>query len=364
MPDNDLLKTADDFELPPLPKRPAKLSNDSSAPADKDIDSDLPPLPKQSFNKPAEPLLVKSESADDDLKLPPLPEKKAEKKPAEDDADFPPLPEKKEEPAKEPVYEEEIYPEDELDDPTDFDDYDPDAEPDAEGLVLEDLTSRGGKGRRVSAQNMRDAIKMNDLTMEIGSGPVLDDLSEEYQAPQKKAKNLTDQDMLDENEKLVLKQRLNEDLGKRPTNFNARASQNLANKLLEEKRLKIAKKGFAITILPIFMGIISAGICYTQMNWGDFQWFNYVAPFMLLGAILLLIKSKHIRMLSVSIYAVCALIYVGPGLVMFTLENSIQDGIIHILFAIGAVALNIISILILMKNEAVNIYYTTNYKKR
>ena len=80
MPDNDLLNAADDFELPPLPKRPAKLSNDSSAPADKDIDSDLPPLPKQSFNKPAEPVLVKSESADDDFELPPLPEKRRRKR--------------------------------------------------------------------------------------------------------------------------------------------------------------------------------------------------------------------------------------------------------------------------------------------
>ena len=212
---------------------------------------------------------------------------------------------------------------------------------------------------------MQEAIKMSDLSMEVGSGPVLDDLSSEYKAPEAQAEDLLLKEQLDDDQKRVLRQRLNEDLGKRPENFNARASQNIANRLLEEKRLKIAKKGFAISVIPILMGIASAVICFFSLGWGDYEeLFKYSAPFMLLGALLLLVKSKHVKMLAVALYGIMALVYAGPGLVLFTLHNSIQDGIIHILFGIGAVALNVISILILIKNEAVNTYYSSNIKKR
>ena len=289
----------------------------------------------------------------DDFELPPLPEVKKEEKPKEEEF----------------VIEQEPEEDDHTDDTFDFsDEYDLDDEPDKESLVLEDLAATVKpirSGREESARNMQEAIKMSDLSMEVGSGPVLDDLSSEYKAPEAQAEDLMSKEQLDDDQKRVLRQRLNEDLGKRPENFNARASQNIANRLLEEKRLKIARKGFAISVLPILMGIASAAICFFAMGWGDYEeLFKYSAPFMLLGALLLLVKSKHVKMLAVALYGVMALVYAGPGLVLFTLNNSIQDGIIHILFGIGAVALNVISILILIKNEAVNTYYSSNIKKR
>lgn len=377
MPENDILNVnpdlIGDFELPPLPKRPAKLEDGveklDKEPSDKEIDAELPPLPEKTVDNSLDSINdeVSSDTlenavtedvpdeldgidTDDDFELPPLPEVKKEEKPAED---F--------------IIEEEPPEDDGTDETFDFsDDYDL-PEPDKSTLVLEDLTASIKpirSGREESARNMREAIKMNDLAMDVGSGPVLDDLSNEYKAPENQAADLLDKEKLDDDQKRILRQRLNEDLGKRPENFNARASQNIANRLLEEKRLKIAKKGFAISIIPILMGLASAAICFFKLNWGNYQWFPYVAPFMLLAALMLLVKSKHMKMLAVSIYGVCALIYTGVGLVLFTLNNSISDGIVHIIFGIVAVALNIISILILIKNEAVNTYYSGNFKKR
>lgn len=377
MPENDILNVnpdlIGDFELPPLPKRPAKLEDGveklDKELSDKEIDAELPPLPEKTVDNSLDAINDKVSSdtlenavaedvpdeldgidTDDDFELPPLPEVKKEEKPAED---F--------------IIEEEPPEDDGTDETFDFsDDYDL-PEPDQSTLVLEDLNASVKpirSGREESARNMREAIKMNDLAMDVGSGPVLDDLSNEYKAPENQAVDLMDKEKLDDDQKRILRQRLNEDLGKRPQNFNARASQNIANRLLEEKRLKIAKKGFAISIIPIIMGLASAAICFFKLNWGDYQWFTYVAPFMLLAALMLLVKSKHMKMLAVSIYGVCALIYAGVGLVLFTLNNSISDGIVHIIFGIAAVALNIISILILIKNEAVNTYYSGNFKKR
>lgn len=378
MPENDILNIKsdmlDDFELPPLPKRPVKLTESveklDNEPSDKEIDAELPPLPEKTVDNSLDAIKDEPSSdaledavtedvpdkldainTDDDFELPPLPEVKKEEKPSDDNF----------------VIEEEQPEDDGTDDTFDFtDDYDLE-EPDKESLVLEDLAASVKpirSGREESTRNMREAIKMNDLSMSVGSGPVLDDLSNEYKAPEHQAEDLMEKEKLDDDQKRILRQRLNEDLGKRPENFNARASQNIANRLLEEKRLKIAKKGFAISVIPILMGIASAAICFFKMNWGDYQWFTYVAPFMLLASLMLLVKSKHMKMLAVSIYGVCALIYAGVGLVLFTLNNSIREGIVHIIFGIAAVALNVISILILIKNEAVNTYYSGNFKKR
>lgn len=378
MPDNDILNVnpdlIGDFELPPLPKRPAKLSEGvekvDKELSDKEIDAELPPLPEKTVDNSLDSISndVSSDTledaapkkasdkldgidTDDDFELPPLPEVKKEEKPAEDNL----------------IIEQEEPEDDGTDETFDFsDDYDL-PEPDKDSLILEDLSASVKpirSGREESARNMREAIKMNDLSMEVGSGPVLDDLSSEYKAPENQAEDLKEMDKLDDDQKRALRQHLNEDLGKRPENFNARASQNIANRLLEEKRLKIAKKGFAISIIPIIMGLASAAICAFKMNWGDYQFFPFVAPFMLLAALMLLVKSKHVKMLSVSIYGICALIYAGLDLVMFTLNNSISEGIVHIIFGIAAVALNVISILILIKNEAVNTYYSGNFKKR
>lgn len=379
MPENDILNVntdmLDDFELPPLPKRPVKVGETvekvDKELSDKEIDAELPPLPEKTVDNSldaikedissdtlenadakAGPDKLDSIDTDDDFELPPLPEVKKEEKPAE-----------------EFVIEQEPEEDDHTDDTFAFsDEYDLDDEPDKDSLVLEDLAATVKpirSGREESARNMQEAIKMSDLSMEVGSGPVLDDLSSEYKAPEAQAEDLMSKDQLDDDQKRVLRQRLNEDLGKRPENFNARASQNIANRLLEEKRLKIAKKGFAISVIPILMGIASAAICFFAMGWGDYEeLFKYSAPFMLLGALLLLVKSKHVKMLAVALYGIMALMYAGPGLVLFTLHNSIQDGIIHILFGIAAVALNVISILILIKNEAVNTYYSSNIKKR
>lgn len=411
MADNNILNTNPDlladFELPPLPKRPAKLTESThkaipEKPEEGSLESVEENVSADSLQNAVTeniPDEVEEVAAEEDFELPPLPEKtvdnsldsvnesvsadslqnavsedipdEVEEIASNDDFELPPLPEvKKEEkkPEEEPIIEKDEAPIDDVTDATfEFaDDYDLD-QIDVSSVELSALTSNVApirSGKEESARNMRESIKMNDLAMSVGSGPVLDDLSSEYKEPKSQAEDLLEKDKLDDDQKRILRKRLDEDLSRRPENYNARASKNIANKLLEEKRLKIAKKGFAISIIPIFMGLISTAICFFEMNWGNYNWFPYAAPFMLLASLLLLIKSKHVKLLSVSIYGIMALIYAGPGLVMFTLQNGIDGDMRHLIFAIIAAVLNIVSILILIKNEAVNTYYSSNIQKR
>ena len=387
MPDNDILGLdLDDFELPPLPARPVKVSGGqpkgelAEAPEAKNIDKELPPMPDKLVDNSLDEITKLPEK-----ELPPADieddiEDEVEEIKVDDDFDLPPL--KTPSPEVQPKKDEDIFEfEDTSDEETeeekaknamfDFEDeYEGDLDQiDTSNLVLEEMTRVSPIRTRSeeSARNIKESIRMNDLAMEMQNVPVLDDLSDEYAAPKKKAESLVDKNKLEEDEKRILKQRLEEDLSKRPENFNARASQNMYNRLMEEKKLKVAKKGFAISLLPIFMGIASAVISFTQLNWGDYLWFQYIAVFMVVAALMLFVKSKQVKMLSVAMYAICLLLYVGPGLVLYVLDEKMQqapDKVVHLVFTVAACALNIISIIILTKNEAVNIYYNSNFKKK
>lgn len=389
MPDNDImnldLTSIDDFELPPLPVRPVGLKPGGeldAAPAAENIDSKLPVLPEKTVDNSLDAITdmpsddnlpaaakeaaqdkVDELEVDDDMDLPPLkpiPVKKEEEE-KEDEEVFAFEDNKAEEKAAEAAKDAETF--DFEDDYDDLDSINPD------NLVLEEMTrvSPIRSSREESARNMKEKIRMNDLASDVGNMPVLDDLSDEYGAPEKKAVDLVEREKLDADEKKILKQRLEEDLGKRPENFNARASQHMYNKLMEEKKLKTAKKGFVITLIPILLGLASAFLAFTQLAWPSFKWLNYTALFMALGALLLFIKSKHVKMLSVTLYAICMLLYVGPGLVMYVMDPQMQqapDKILHIVFAILATACNMISIMILTKNESVHTYYNSDFKRK
>lgn len=413
MPQNDILNNNgtnfDDFELPPLPKRPAKNIDGSDADSAQTVkpvvktavtDKELPPLPEKTVDNSLDAIT----DIPDNSELPPLPEKSVdnsldaisnipeaslpdadEKKhnadalesiqTSDDDFELPPMPER---PKPETEQEEEIQIYDKKTeeaaekakaDEEAFifdDDYDADLDHiSTDSIILEDLTEHVAPIRtreEESARNIKEKIKMDDLAMEMGPAPVLEDLSDEYAAPQKKAESLVDREQLDSDEKRVLKQRLEEDLSKRPENFNARASKNMYNRLMEEKKLKIAKKGFGISLIPIAMGLASAVVSAIFLNWGSYLFFQYVAIFMIIGALMLFIKSKQVKMLSIAMYAVSLLLYVGVALGLYVVKGN--SDIVHLVASVGASALNIVSIIILTKNEAVNTYYSSDFKKK
>lgn len=408
---------AGDFELPPLPVRkpagnsasapvsegndtaPAAVSNASAGVSPGNIsldDFDLPPLPvrkpagKEAENVSEQPSAAPA-AADNpnDFDLPPLPEKEPENAnetvSEEDGYDLPPLPEKKpDEPENSVTSEPEAYdePEPEYEDampepekPKPRVSLEDDLDVDLETVTPEDIgiddpskaLAPMRTEREAQTRNVREKMKMNDLMMDMEGAPVLDDLSDEYAAPEKRAEDLLERDHLESDEKQVLKQRLQEDLSRRPENYNARASRNMYNKLMEEKKLKIARKGMMISFIPILMELIAAGICFFTMNWGAYQWLSYVSVFGAFGALLLLIKSKHTKMFSIIISAVTVLAYVVPGLVLYALDDTMQaapDYVLHISLAAAAALLNVAAILILTKNEAVNTYYTAKFKRK
>lgn len=385
---------AGDFELPPLPvRKPA--GDKTSAPVSEERDTAPDPVTGSNASAGVSPGNISL----DDFDLPPLPVRKPAGKEAENvseqpsaapaaadspnDFDLPPLPEKKpDEPENSVSPEPEVYSEPEYaeampepEKPKPRVSLEDDLDVDLETVTPEDIgiddpskaLAPMRTEREAQTRNVREKMKMNDLMMDMEGAPVLDDLSDEYAAPEKRAEDLLERDHLESDEKQVLKQRLQEDLSRRPENYNARASRNMYNKLMEEKKLKIARKGMMISFIPILMELVAAGICFFTMNWGAYQWLSYVSVFGAFGALLLLIKSKHTKMFSIIISAVTVLAYAVPGLALYALDETMQaesDYVMHITLAAAAALLNVAAILILTKNEAVNTYYTAKFKRK
>ncbi|MBQ7990768.1 MAG: hypothetical protein IJ251_06940 [Oscillospiraceae bacterium] len=353
MPDNK--KNIDDFELPPLPHLP-RLDpippvGENGAAQSHETSHDAP-LPKRpSLDEP----LPKRPSIDE-----PLP--KVEKEPVKDD-DLPPVMED-DTPSASPVAAPMKRDDDEY---VISEDTEPDPEP-----VLEDMTSAPKlapmSSNRISSQKaMREKIRMSDLQYEM-EAPKLDDLSDEYADPRTRAKNLADQDSLDREEKDALRRQVQEDLSRVPENFNARQSKKMYNKLMEEKQLKIAKKGFGISIIPILLGLAGAFICFSQLGWDPYvQIFQIIALFGAAGSLLLLIRSKQSRLFGMTMFAISLVAYVGLGLLFYLYQTSlgkVEYDFLHLLLGVVASGCNIGALMILIKNEAVNVYYSTKFSRK
>ncbi len=392
MPDKKILDMDDlaNFELPPLPVRPVRVASEvqnvAAAPVvdDSVLDDVLPELPSHPFDDSLEAVSeeIPLDTLPETVELPPDDEVAA----VDEDFDFELPPLRDPEPKPQPVPDEDIFvfeekapvkeettPDEEIFKFED-DEYDPNKsldELDISGVVMEEMrkprvSSSVRTPEEESARNMKEDVRTADLERET-TVQVLDDLSSEYRAPAKKAESLLDKDKLNDDEKETLKRRLEEDLGRKPGNFSKAASKNMYNKLMEEKKLKIAKKGMVISFIPIVLGLVGAALCYLKLGWGDYTWLPYCAAAGVLGALALLIKSKKSKIFGMLMYGLALVAYVGPGLLLYAFDssnNAAPDRMEHMIFAVAASVMNIIALVILYKNESVNTYYSTKFKKQ
>ncbi|MBQ5311221.1 MAG: hypothetical protein ILP19_04180, partial [Oscillospiraceae bacterium] len=313
-------------ELPPLKKPPVK-SDKAPAAHDEKKDSDLPPVIEDDgpAAAPKAAPMQKDEFLYDN-------EKPAHNEPKEEDHD---------------MYE-----------------YDGNVGELDPKVALAPMTSNRERAQR----ELREKIKMNDLQMEM-EAPILDDLSSEYLPPEKKAKDLVEQDYLDRDEKATLRRRVQEDLSRVPESYNARQSKNMYNKLMEEKKIKIAKKGFALSVIPVLLGLAAAVLSFFMLGWGEYeQIFKIIAGFNAFGAVLLLIKSSHSRLFGITIYALSLTAYVGLSLcfyVYLAAGGKIPEiEIMHMIFTGAACAFLIAAIVMLTKSEAIITYYTLKINRK
>lgn len=303
---------------------------------------------------------------DDDFDLPPMKPRPEPENEMQEDI-IPDTPETTD-------YEEENKSEGGLNFVMDDDDYDPEGsleDIDTSHIVLADMDKKVSyirSGEQDAAKALKHQIMMDDMSMSIKEKPVLEDLSNEYMTMKEKVKkdDFVTKSKLDDNEKKAMKDRLSEELNKRPENFNHRKSEAMAKRLAEERSIERAKKGLVLTIVVMFISIACAVVTYIGVKAVN-DLFMYLAAGTLVFSLMLMIKSKHTKVLSTIYLIANTLVLAGPGLIKYVLDQKTTPDPnfnIQLIWFVAAIVLSGVAVFMLCTNDYITAYYTINIKRK
>lgn len=223
--------------------------------------------------------------------------------------------------------------------------------------------------KKDNSRSIRQQMEMDDIAMSMGSKPVLEDMSKEHAPTQKKAEDLALKDVLDRDERQIIKNRLEQELGKNAHRTNKRSSLQMYHDLMNQQKVRKAKQGFFVVLLLMAFGILTAVISYFKLwtdneeLWSGIPILMYIPFATAFFALLLLVKAKFAKILSTLYFAVNTVILIGPGFIKFCIDNSengLSEHIFMVIYFVAAIILSAIICIQLCTNDKVEAYYTTH----
>lgn len=214
--------------------------------------------------------------------------------------------------------------------------------------------------RQAAEKSISNQIKKDDLMFGMAEKPKLDDLSGDYKPTYDSTKSLADSSNLKKSEKDLIKERMQRELGSKPENFDSKKSLQMYNKLMDEQKVRMAKKGFLMVLLLIILGLGSAAVTYFMLDWKQQTYFMYLAIGAAFFALILIIKAKPAKVLATLYFAVFTIVLIGPGLVKFAIDTELNsESYLTIIYFVGAILMSGFICFQLVTSETVEAYYTT-----
>ncbi|MGN0692430.1 MAG: hypothetical protein ACI4K7_08800 [Oscillospiraceae bacterium] len=240
-------------------------------------------------------------------------------------------------------------------------------EVDTSDIVLDEMDSRVSyisTPADDAAKALKQMVMMDDMSMDMVDKPVLDDLSSDYVTVREKAKSddLYRKDTLNDREKKALKDRMHEEIYRRPENFNKKTGDFLQEKLMAENRLKKAKKGLLITIGAMLLTLACAAATYLGLHEYN-EAYTYLAAGTIIAALLMMVRSRGTRIAAIIYLAVNTLILAGPGLALSVLSQKEAQLDNFNQLVVGytiPIILSGLAMFILSTSKNVLIYFTTD----
>lgn len=238
---------------------------------------------------------------------------------------------------------------------------------DTSGIILDDMDSKVSyisTPQDDAAKALKQMVMLDDMSLEMTERPVLDDLSSEYVTVREKARGdeLFHKESLNEREKKALKDRMHEEIYRRPENFNKKTGEFLQEKLMAENRLKKAKKGLLITIGAMLLTLACAALTYVGLH--DYnEAYTYLAAGTIIAALLMMIKTRGTKLFAVIYLAFNTLMLAGPGLALTVLRQNTEEVDNFNQLVIGytvPIILSGLAMFILGTSKNVAIYFTTD----
>lgn len=225
-------------------------------------------------------------------------------------------------------------------------------------------------GYNYKQQERKDKLKqqeLDELAMEIGSKPKLEEMSTEYQpsAPLKKQSTFASQEALDREEKQLIKERLQKEIDSRPKGINKKNSAELYKSLMHEQKVKRAKRGMLSLIVMMVGGIIAALIIYSKLNPDGLKLMTYIAMGGVIFSLLMALKAKFFRTISCLFFS-AETVFMVYTCVNFALNTERKpDNYFETLICfIVVIAVCAIIAIQLATNANIESYYTTSFSKK
>lgn len=237
---------------------------------------------------------------------------------------------------------------------------------DISNVVLDEMVdySKKSAGTSNAERAIKNMVMLDEISQDMDSStPVLEDLSSEYSSARKKEKDklLSYDSVLNDAEKKAIKDRMHEEIYHKSDDLDKNREIYLKNKLLAESRIKKSKKGMGFTFLSMFMILGCTAIMFFLLHNYD-EIFTYTSAVSLIAALLLFVRSGKAKSVSLFLLALTTIVLVVPGLVFMVLGlyGSPVDQRLYCVLFVAAIALCIIPMIILSKNNYVYIYFHTN----
>lgn len=261
-------------------------------------------------------------------------------------------------------------------------DYDPNAAPTKTYADLMDEENSEGRVRlsdmgapkRNSLESLKLQMMADDMAMSMGDRPTLKEMSDKYAGGKNTLDDLIEKNMLDRNEKDALKNRIKEEISSRPEGFNQRRSLEMYHQLMDEQDEKDAQKGLFLLLILAALGVATAALeIFLDLNPDGAVsriYMDYIQFATILFSVLMLFKAKFFKILSAIYFIANTVVLVGPGLMVYAMNPTNQQGgesgdfIIKLTMFLVAIIFSVVIFIRLFKDKTIESYYSYKKKKR
>ena len=185
-------------------------------------------------------------------------------------------------------------------------------------VKLEEM--RTDKSSMISS--IKNQMMADDLAMSMEDRPQLDEMSDKYGPSKKKEEDILSKATLARDEKELIKNRLKAEMESKPEGYDRRKSAEMYKQLMEEQKEREAKSGFVQLLITAVLGFVSAAFTYALYvkspdARGLIPAFNLISIGAVLFSLLMLLKAKFFKTLSVTYFTLYAVALIVPGLIVY-----------------------------------------------
>ncbi len=203
-------------------------------------------------------------------------------------------------------------------------------------------------------------VEKKDEKITLDPSTVFEDMSQEYAKKAKTMDDYTSKEKLNKTEKQQMKDRLEQELGRKPEAERKKLeSIRLMRKLKDEQDHKKFLKGLYKLLVVVVLQLGVSSIIYLFLNVDNNEMFQYISYAFAGLSLFLLAKMKVVKNITVLTYLLGLVFIVWQGLIPYiaNASSSSDDYVFTIAMFIVSIVVTVFSMIFISFNSDIDMYY-------